>query len=1099
MFDTDTVDLIKNAPQFDGLDLDRLPEKLTDAYVSVVAARVRLRKVDGLKVMLSEMNEIASEMRKIAFANEALVSALPNRADKKAAAFVAGAAHHACLMANALTQEDKFVSQITHDSISPEVSATLLFMVAEATADSSEMAKQIVLPNDNSLEHLLLSSIVYLAKGKLQVIAEMVVPSFRFEVESQSHSSGFDGLLYRLLYGLRKLARDLLGIASHYSNDRSSAYADFLTIKSLCVDKLDVQLSEQSETLFSIYPGPFHLVSLLLSVTESLTPSAVINVAPPTAIDKDRWSILMRKIAQKRPFLWRNHRAAIASGYLESGISAAISFPTGAGKSTLSELKIATTLLLGKKVIFLVPTLALVEQTAAALRVTFPEATIQQERSDIVTIEQIFDELPAISVLTTERCLVLLGYEPETFSDVGLLVFDECHLLHSTSEETSHRPIDAMLCVLNFVAAAPKADLLLLSAMMQNTEEIAQWIASLTLRPCQALDLTWKPTRQARGCVVYESGAIETLNSLLSAEKLKSNTKNVPIAVTRKMTAKPMGLFSLKQTWISQARADYKLLPLLDFEIQLGTGKSFDGRKWYLTPNGNKLAGALARAAASQELKTLVFVQTIPLANSATSEVNDRPAVGSIYLTSNESSFLEEAIEELGSVNHSYSVVNADGTISATAVCHHGLLLPAERRLHESLYKRPDGPKVMIATSTLAQGMNLPSDVVIIGGDSRFDQGANKVQQLEAHELLNAAGRAGRAGESSYGFVLIVPSKIIYFKDGKNEIGRHWAELQTIFGQSDQCLSIEDPISSVLDEIQLAPELWPSSVKYFLSRLPVGGSDDKDSAARTLLQNSFVAFKKRSLNEETWLEERINMTLKARGKQSTSTTSWSEMLSSTTGVPIAFLEYLGDALHLIELPNNGTLDQWLEWYMQILRLKPHFLPHLLRPSTIEGALGKTYKNIEDDGDKGIYLLDYIELPLKQWISGKTFSQIELGLGTTEIKLGRCDTAREFVLRIIPELSFLFSLPAQVVRSMKKDIGITDKQLGTGLSLLSPCVRGGFDTVEKLALKYLIGEKSIRVSVHKKYSEIVHSIAVPSGSEDFADVIKRVKHALLESQ
>ena len=64
---------------------------------------------------------------------------------------------------------------------------------------------------------------------------------------------------------------------------------------------------------------------------------------------------------------------AIDKGYLEVGTSSAVSFPTGAGKSTLSELKIATWLLQGKKVIFLAPTLALVEQTAGALKATFPD------------------------------------------------------------------------------------------------------------------------------------------------------------------------------------------------------------------------------------------------------------------------------------------------------------------------------------------------------------------------------------------------------------------------------------------------------------------------------------------------------------------------------------------------------------------------------------------------------------------------------------------------------------------------------------------------------------------------------------------------------
>ena len=133
-----------------------------------------------------------------------------------------------------------------------------------------------------------------------------------------------------------------------------------------------------------------------------------------------------------------------------------------------------------------------------------------------------------------------------------------------------------------------------------------------------------------------------------------------------------------------------------------------------------------------------------------------------------------------------------------------------KRELHESLFKRRDGIDVLFATSTLAQGMNLPSEVVIICGDSRFDPNADKMQKLEAHELLNAAGRAGRAADGAQGFVLLVPSKVIEFDDQKNEISGHWMELQAIFEQADQCLEIEDPIQSVLD--QFMPVALPAGI-----------------------------------------------------------------------------------------------------------------------------------------------------------------------------------------------------------------------------------------------------------------------------------------------
>jgi len=152
---------------------------------------------------------------------------------------------------------------------------------------------------------------------------------------------------------------------------------------------------------------------------------------------------------------------------------------------------------------------------------------VQQERGNDFVFDDFLGILPSVSVMTTERCLALLGYDREAFSDVGLLIFDECHLLHADNVEASHRAVDAMLCVLNFTMIAPKADLLLISAMMKNTGEIAGWISSMTGRPCLTLDLTWKPTRQVRGCVVYDGDDIDALNVKLSSARAAEAAKAV--------------------------------------------------------------------------------------------------------------------------------------------------------------------------------------------------------------------------------------------------------------------------------------------------------------------------------------------------------------------------------------------------------------------------------------------------------------------------------------------------------------------------------------------------------------------------------------------
>ena len=94
------------------------------------------------------------------------------------------------------------------------------------------------------------------------------------------------------------------------------------------------------------------------------------------------------------------------------------------------------------------------------------------------------------------------------------------------------------------------------------------------------------------------------------------------------------------------------------------------------------------------------------------------------------------------------------------------------------------------------------------------------MKKLEAHELLNAAGRAGRAGEGAQGFVLLVPSKVIDFNDERNEIGRHWMTLQAVFAQADQCLIIDDPLESVLDQIHNGITKVGAPA-YLLSKLPL--------------------------------------------------------------------------------------------------------------------------------------------------------------------------------------------------------------------------------------------------------------------------------------
>lgn len=279
---------------------------------------------------------------------------------------------------------------------------------------------------------------------------------------------------------------------------------------------------------------------------------------------------------------------------------------------------------------------------------------------------------------------------------------------------------------------------------------MAGWLQDLTGRISLGLDLKWKPTRQVRGCVVYASERLGELRAKLDETRRVVSNKDAPVALKRSLTAQPYGFFCLRQTWVSNARIDYSLLPLLEDAITLSTGTRRN-RQWYLTPNGNQVSAAIGAATGAQRLKTLIFAQTIPLCKSTCDAINELSGKQALALTDDEQALYSTAVEEAGGAEHLYLTVTPEGFLADTGACHHGLLILQERQLHEDLFRRADGVNVLVATSTLAQGMNLPSEVVIIAGDSRFNQDANRMERLEAHELLNAAGRAGRAGEVSQG------------------------------------------------------------------------------------------------------------------------------------------------------------------------------------------------------------------------------------------------------------------------------------------------------------------------------------------------------------
>lgn len=1090
MFDPFTKALIASAPQLEGLNAETLPQRLTQAFADIVSARIRLRGSPEIELP-GELHTLLQEMRRIAAAQEALVALLPERENRAAAAFVAAAAHQAFAMGERAGGRVKG-SYISESSVSADVCATLLFLIAEAHADAAEAAKAIEIPEDaNPAERALLHGCVQLARGQLRLLSGVEVPAIDDTLPLADQA--IQAFQIELLTGLRSLAIQLLRRIDlpQEVGGFESARGVFQKVKDLSIDRVAGVLGDGD--VFSLFPGPLHLANLLLAAERDLVKTAITRIPTPNGVSEDAWWQIIRRMTRERPYLWRNHRNAIDSGYLERGISSAISFPTGAGKSTLAELKIAVALLLGQKVVFLAPTNALVDQTTTALKKTFKDFEVFGDVGDEVTFETLL-VLPEVIVTTPERCLFLMTMQADAFEELGLIIFDECHLLHPREDDRSRRAVDAMLSILNLTRIAPEADLLLLSAMMKNTKEMARWVTEMTGRKCLSLDIGWKPTRQVRGSVVYPARRIAELRALLAQARIDYPLKKngAPAAIERQLTAAPFGLFCLLQTWASDDREDYALMPLAHQVPHFTTARNWDG-SWRLTPNGNKLGSALAASASASHIKTLVFVGSEVLAHSGAKDFKNELPIRDVVLSEDEKKLYDLASEEMGGGDYCYLKLNKDGVFQGGATSHHALLLREERHLHESLFKRKDGIDALFATSTLAQGMNLPSEIVIIAGDSRFDPAADKMATLEAHELLNAAGRAGRAGESSQGFVLVIPSRVIDFDDETGQLNEHWATLQKIFGQGDQCLDIDDPFTHLLDLIHdgVSDSGIPA---YLLSKLPVSSGDDRDAVARDMLNRSLAAYRARVAGNEDWVMTRINAALAARTKEGElAPADWLGAVSGSTGISSSLLEQIWSLLEEGKL--TGSAEEITQALLNWIEARPEYLLELMRPENIEGLFGEEYKKLEADRDRGEYALPTIRTLLSMWLSGLSLSEIEKKYqGKNDV--GLCKTARHFALRVVPDLAFLGGLPAQLIRSRALHEGADPAAIAipNTLAVLPSIIREGCVSAECLATRVILTRAWSRPKAREQYERYLPYIPTGDLMEDFEATKERVRTA-----
>lgn len=450
-------------------------------------------------------------------------------------------------------------------------------------------------------------------------------------------------------------------------------------------------------------PSLWWIVRLLRLIIRGFGNASPWQVLPPYFPD-DR-GLLSRYIGllafAEAPIieLWRAQREAIPVALDRDRRGAVINLRTSAGKTRIAELAILQTLSSdpSAKVLYLAPFRSLALEVEHSLGKVFDWCGHRVSHLyggfRVSAADRQMAEESSITIATPEKARAILRASPELLSNVKLIVVDEGHLIGPNERLIRNELfVDHLRCI----ASATQCKMLLLSAVLPNPAQVAEWVSG---RAANTATSDWKPSAERFGLLRWQGdrvridwrGEFESFNP-------------------RFVQAGPLGF----------------------------------GRRRKQFPNDKNEAVAAAAVRLSNSGPVMVFTaraNSVPgLAKAVLLAFGEAPA-DHPWPEISWATFAATCEEEL--------VPGAIELRAARAgvICHSNRLPPQVRMATERLM-RSMPPKIIIATTTLGQGVNVGISSVIVATPyiSRHP--------IAHRDFWNICGRAGRAFVDGEGKVL---------------------------------------------------------------------------------------------------------------------------------------------------------------------------------------------------------------------------------------------------------------------------------------------------------------------------------------------------------
>lgn len=567
------------------------------------------------------------------------------------------------------------------------------------------------------VEYGIFSSICYsLAENQANsiIMANRVIDNYERICQSEKHT-----YLYAIF-----LARKFKEISRIAVIEDAIVHGIVLFSKSMLYrEEKGSYLSGLEQALFQLKKGQsedYYMFRLIYLVAKKMDMYSIRNLLEDNNDLKEYINVLTQKEIRNVFELWQSQKFLFTA--MEK-IKATdniffLSLPTSAGKTLVSEIILFKFLAHKKGIaIYVVPTIALTNEIENSFIRRFRKVGINVMK-ELEYDEESNIELPAILILTPEKLDLLVRKQPEVLEDIQCIVFDE---FHKISDGQRGWLEETLIAWFMFHKDMYDYKIIMMSAIVDGLKDVLSNIDA------SIYDKKWTPSKKLYGMFYLPRDNVKVYGNNVKRGEEISEVFDLKLKYDIELVANIKNVFQ-KKTY-GKKKTDGKDSKRTDtkFDLCWKAVNSFDEDT------------ILVYFFSKRDIKSFIsrcdkYRERITDARLESLKLNIARQLGSEHL-------LVKALDY--------------------KVGFHDADLPEDvRSVIESAYKNKL-IDVLACTTTLADGVNLPVSVLIVGSVFNYD----KNRRLDLGDYKNIVGRIGRALVDTEGKIFLIKYPEIYKED----------------------------------------------------------------------------------------------------------------------------------------------------------------------------------------------------------------------------------------------------------------------------------------------------------------------------------------------